>query len=78
MMTMYDDSMRTIVDIPDKDLEKLSDMCRREGVSRAEIVRRAVRQYVEKHSSRGADAFGLWKDRRVDAIEYLRKLRKEW
>ena len=77
MMT-YDDSMRTIIDIPETDIERLADLCKEQGISRAEAIRRAVRLYLEGHRSHEDDAFGLWKDRDIDALEYERSLRKEW
>ena len=78
MMTMHDDYMRTIVDIPEADLERLSDICRTEGISRAEAVRRAVRLYLEKRAAGEKDVFGMWKDRKIDSLEYERSLREEW
>lgn len=78
MMTMHDNFMRTIVDIPEADLERLSGICEAEGISRAEAVRRAVKLYLEKQSAGGKDVFGMWKDRGIDALEYERSLREEW
>jgi metal-responsive CopG/Arc/MetJ family transcriptional regulator len=34
--------MRTIVDIPEEQLQRLSELCRQEGLSRAEAIRRAL------------------------------------
>jgi hypothetical protein len=78
MMTMHDDIMRTIVDIPEADLERLSGICKVEGISRAEAVRRAVRLYLERQAASEKDVFGIWKDRDIDALEYERSLREEW
>ncbi len=41
-MTYYDDAMRTIVDLPDEQVEALAELCEREKISRAEAIRRAV------------------------------------
>jgi len=41
-MTLDDDVMRTIIELPDAQLESLSRLCRREKISRAEAIRRAV------------------------------------
>ena len=78
-MTMYDDAMRTIIELPDSLTRALGELCRREKISRAEAVRRAVAAYLRERSpEQGADAFGLWRDRRVDALRYQRRLRSEW
>ena len=71
--------MRTIIDLPDAQIEALDALCRREGISRAEAIRRAVAAHVRSERDRGPDpAFGLWKRRPVDALSYQRRLRREW
>jgi hypothetical protein len=78
-MTWYDDAMRTIVDLPPNQLDALDALCRREGISRAEAVRRAVAQHVRQARAAGPDpAFGLWRKARVDGLRYERRLRREW
>ena len=72
-------SMRTIVDLPTGQLDGLDRLCHREGISRAEGVRRAVALLVAQDSAAGArSAFGLWRDRVKDGLQYQRALRKEW
>jgi metal-responsive CopG/Arc/MetJ family transcriptional regulator len=71
--------MRTIVDLPAEQLEALDALCRHEGISRAEGVRRAVADHVRAHQpSTRAPAFGLWKARREGGLAYQRRLRREW
>lgn len=71
--------MRTIVDLPTEQIDSLDDWCRREGVSRAEAVRRAVAEYLPKHHSDGAQkAFGLWRSVSEDGVSYQERLRREW
>jgi hypothetical protein len=72
-------SMRTIVDLPASQLDALDALCRRDGISRAEAVRRAVAAHVtrERTAERNA-AFGLWRGRGVDGLAYERRLRGEW
>jgi hypothetical protein len=70
--------MRTIVDLPSSQLEALDTLCRREGISRAEAVRRAVGEHLERHRADREGAFGLWRSRPVDSLEYERALRAEW
>ena len=71
--------MRTIVDIPDQQLDSLGSICQREGISRAEAVRRAVASYLEEQTDTSTDdAYGIWQKRKVDGVAYQRKLRAEW
>lgn len=71
--------MRTIVDLPDDQLEGLAEVCRREGVSRAEAVRRAVADYLDARRTRERDdVFGIWYSRTLDGLDYERELRREW
>ena len=77
-MTWYDDVMRTIIDLPSEHLERLDSWCRRENISRAEGVRRAIAEHIQRHRMDSSRAFGLWRGRRVDALEYQRRLRGEW
>jgi metal-responsive CopG/Arc/MetJ family transcriptional regulator len=71
--------MRTIIDIPPPMLDELDTLAKREKISRAEAVRRAMAEYLEKRrSSRANAAFGIWKSRKVDALAYEDALRGEW
>lgn len=75
--------MRTIVDLPDEQIRALDAYGKKHGVSRAEAVRRAVATFLPKRRPRKLDfrndpAFGSWKNRDVDSVEYQRKLRAEW
>ncbi len=51
---------RTIVDIPAAQLAEIDRHCRELGVSRAEAVRRALRDYLQRHGDDQADGFALW------------------
>ena len=78
-MTLYDDAMRTIIDLPDQDLRDLAEISQREKISRAEVIRRAVRLYVERlRPAREQAVFGLWRGRKRDGLHYEDKLRREW
>jgi hypothetical protein len=77
MMTV----MRTIIEIPGGQLEGLDRLCVREGISRAEAVRRAVALIVGQEPAGEHEAFGLWRARRgreADGLAYQQKLRREW
>ena len=79
MMTSYDDVMRTIVELPEEQLQALAELCRRENISRAEAIRRAVADYAKRQRpGKGARAFGIWRQRRTDGLAYERRLRREW
>lgn len=82
VITSYDITMRTIVDLPEDQIGALDELCRREKISRAEAVRRAVAQFLPKTKSnwRNHPAVGLWKGRKrkVDSVEYVRRIRREW
>ena len=71
--------MRTIIDLPDDQIRRLGEICRREGVSRAEVVRRAVADYLDALCLRERDdMFGMWRGRHPDGLEYERRRRREW
>jgi predicted transcriptional regulator len=74
--------MRTLVDIPDEDIEKLDALAKRQGKSRAAEIREAIKLHLVQNSggndwiARGA---GYWKDRKDigDAVEYQRAMRED-
>lgn len=71
--------MRTIIDLPEKALKALSEICQREGISRAEAIRRAVEAYTSRKAPTPDDeAFGIWRARGVDSLKYQDALRAEW
>jgi len=71
--------MRTIVDLPDDQVDALHQLGTRNNLSRAELVRRAVAEYLDKQQAPGDDhAFGLWQRRHCDALDYEDHLRGEW
>ncbi|MDQ6987844.1 MAG: ribbon-helix-helix protein, CopG family [Mariprofundaceae bacterium] len=78
MITSYDDEMRTIVDLPEQDIQGLDALCSREHISRAEAVRRAVRGFLKIHHGDADAAFGMWRDQPQDGLTYQHKLRDEW
>ena len=69
---------RILVDIPQKLIEELGAIARAEKRSRAEVIRKAIADYVEQNKPVTADAFGLWKDRQVDGLAYQESIRSEW
>ncbi|HWU73172.1 MAG TPA: ribbon-helix-helix protein, CopG family [Sphingomonas sp.] len=72
--------MRTLVDIPDDDIEWLDRKASEEGKSRAAVLREAVSAYrVEASKDWIARGAGYWKHRQDigDAVEYQRAMRED-
>ncbi|MCX8049545.1 MAG: ribbon-helix-helix domain-containing protein [Methylohalobius sp.] len=73
--------MRTIIDIPEDLVARLDALRRQTQLSRAEIIRRALRWYLEHTKVQAIEedeAFGLWRERNIDALAYEDGLREEW
>ena len=71
--------MRTIIDLPDSQIKALSTICEQNRLSRAELIRRAVDEYLLRHLPEQDDhAFGLWKNRAEDGLSYQNRVRKDW
>jgi hypothetical protein len=70
--------MRTLVDLPQRELEQLTALSRSRKTSRAELIRQAVAGYLAQNKAGVEDSFGLWKDRGVDGLAYQELLRDEW
>lgn len=71
--------MRTIVDLPDDQVELLKQLSKQSHLSRAELVRRAIAEYLQRRPpGQGEVAFGIWRDAPRDGIDYQRSLREEW
>ena len=70
--------MRTIIDLPQNQVDALAIISDREGLSRAELIRQAIALYLDSCSPEGEDAFGLWKGRALDGRDYEDELRAEW
>jgi Arc/MetJ-type ribon-helix-helix transcriptional regulator len=71
--------MRVTIYLPDDELQALDRLCQREGLTRAEAVRRAVRLLLASDSERDAAvAVGGWRDKAIDGVAYQRAIRAEW
>ncbi|RDH41719.1 CopG family transcriptional regulator [Zooshikella ganghwensis] len=72
--------MRTLVDIPDNQIDDLAKICEAEDISRAELIRQAIADFVEKKKRVEVNAFGLWAkaDKPVDGLTYQEQIRDEW
>ena len=72
--------MRTLVDIPDDQIDDLAVICEVKKVSRAEVIRQAISFYIGTNKLAPADAFGLWKAKQpnLDGLAYQEQARAEW
>ena len=73
--------MRTLVDIPDEDIEKLDALASRSKRSRAAAIRDAIRLYLVQQGDDRSwidRGYGLWADRAdiPDGVEYQRAMRE--
>lgn len=71
---------RTLVGLSDQDFQALDALSDVKRVSRAELIRQAVSQYLEKFKSEPPSdvAFGLWAGKNEDGLAYQQRLREEW
>ena len=78
--------MRTIVDIPNEQLSQLDQWADSEHISRAEAVRRALAQLLERVAAPKTSTelgFGLWAQGKTipaeqDGLRIQQALRDEW
>lgn len=71
--------VRVIVDLSWDQYESLERACEAAGISRDEGVRRAVERYLSLNLLVEDDeAFGVWREREIDSLNYQEKLRSEW
>lgn len=77
--------MRTLIDLPENAVKALDAIGANLDLSRAELVRRSVNAYLEKHDAAGTpiknDIYGLYSDiyaQDTDSLEIQQALRAEW
>lgn len=74
--------MRTIIDIPDPQVEVLNQLAKKQNTSRAEIIRQALNIFIfnsENTNAQYKSAFGSWKDiGSCEGISFQQHLRDEW
>ena len=69
--------MKMTISLSNEQAKRLAELCRDEGISRAEAVRRAVSRYLT-HRRQREDVFGIWRVRVTEGPVYERPLREEW
>jgi predicted transcriptional regulator len=71
--------MRTVIDLPDDQIAPLKQLADALKVSRAELIRRAVADYLRRFEAPTDDvAFGIWKQHGEDGLAYQTRMRSEW
>jgi hypothetical protein len=70
--------MRTIIDLPEAERQRLDAICRQRGLSRAEGVRQALRAWIGTQAVDHRLVFGLWQARPEAALAMQERLRREW
>jgi Ribbon-helix-helix protein, copG family len=78
MMTCDDIIVRTIVDLPEEQIRKLTLLCRRERISRAEAIRRAVARYLRVSPASDLGSFFGASRSRSNISRQVAALRDEW
>ncbi len=72
--------MRTIINIADSQI-KILDKISKKKISRDKIIGLALTSYIASNDHNNKvfeNAFGLWKDKKLDSVEYQTKLCNEW
>ena len=79
--------MRTTIELEDAQVSRLDAWAKSEKVSRAEAVRRAVNQMLERSAAPQGTGFGLWAQGKAvggkllaerDGLAMQRAMRDEW
>ncbi|TWF57107.1 CopG family transcriptional regulator [Neorhizobium alkalisoli] len=71
--------MRTLVELPEAEIEALDRLAQAENTSRELLIERAVRALLDKNDRQAKiDAYGLWGNRTIDGLEFQKKVRGEW
>jgi predicted transcriptional regulator len=72
--------MRTLIDIPEADIEALDRLAARLQVSRASLIREAVGELLDRQKDDIVlNGFGLWAASEAeDGLVVQRQLRAEW
>ncbi len=70
--------MRTIISVEDNKIKELDKICTRLKISRAEAIRQAIDLFTKSAGDNLGDFFNKWHDRKIDGLEFQKKLRREW
>ena len=70
--------MKTLIEIPNKQIESLSIICNEFNISRSEAIRRGIDLFIKTNNKKHIDVFGILKDKTIDGLKYQNNLRDEW
>jgi predicted transcriptional regulator len=71
--------MRTVIDLPDEQIEPLKTLASSLNISRTELIQRAVADYLRRFETPTDEtAFGIWKQRGEDGLAYQERMHSEW
>lgn len=71
--------MRTLIDLGELQIHALDELAKKQKRSRAALIRQAVDEYLSAwRGEPKSEAFGLWGKRKIDGMDYQKKLRGEW
>jgi predicted transcriptional regulator len=71
--------MRTLIDLPDTQIQALAALCDRVKQPRAAIIRAAVDEYLARNKPPSMQsAYGLWGSTATDGLAYQHEIRSEW
>ena len=70
-------AVRTLIDIPDRQVEDLAAICATKKLPRTEVIRQAITAYIATQRPVATEAFGRWGDKTIDGGKYQKKIRAE-
>ena len=71
---------RTLIALPDEMMSALNHLAKAQHVSRAALIRMAVKQFLQNKTTKpSTTAFGILSESRLeDSVKLQRKIRDEW
>ncbi len=78
---IYGSNVRTLIDLKDDDIAALDAEAKREGVSRAALMRQAIAEFLGRRRRPEGGGFGAWKKAskaNIDGLACQERLRREW
>lgn len=81
--------MRILIDIPDQQIQELAAISAARKVPRAQLVREALDDFIQRHRPARDAAFGIWRGQvailpgddqplPTDGLDYQERLRSDW
>lgn len=73
--------MQKTIQLEEATAARLAALCRRKGWPEEQAIQEAITILLSEYATDeeiAERAFGMWKDRNIDALEYQRRLRAEW